>query len=338
MKQKQADQLYTSILFYYDLYPEHIEDFGKIKRVESNHGVFALKETQLTPLQADEFVQAMRMLTKHNYQQVVPIIPTKYGEYVVSTKEHSYYLMPWVEPVEYLGRETQEEKIVAQMAIIHRLTVQTQKISKEKIDKSYQSLLSHWEHRRMELSRFTDRCEAKTYMSPFELSFVTHSYMLDQMAERAQYHLEKWYEACSEKEKYRIALCHSRLTRSHSIFNLENEPLLINFERASLDTPARDIAGFCRFSFPKAMWSEDEVMKWFYRYERHLPLLDEEKHLICAYLNFPEPIVFAVEFYLNQRRSISEIEHVQRLEKRLLAMRKVQRLTQKLIVEQNEEQ
>ena len=150
--------------------------------------------------------------------------------------------------------------------------------------------------------------------------------MLDTMSERAKYHLEKWYEACLEKEKYRTVLCHGRLSRSHSIVNMENEPILINFEKASLDTPARDIAGFCRYSFPRAMWSEDEVLKWFFRYERHLPLLDEEKHLICAYLNFPEPVVFAVEAYVNKRRSKSEIEHVQRLEKRLLSMRKVQRL------------
>ncbi|KGA97626.1 hypothetical protein AJ85_04765 [Alkalihalobacillus alcalophilus ATCC 27647 = CGMCC 1.3604] len=337
MRQEQENP-YSSILFYYDVYPQSIEEHGKIKRISTSRGDFALKETTMTPLQADEFVQAMRMLAKHNYHQVIPIIPTKYGEYTISTNSHTYYLMPWVEPVEYLGRESQEEKLIAQMAIVHRVTVQTQKFSKETIEKSYNRLLSHWELRRLELSRFADLAEAKTYMSPFELSFITHAHMLDQMAERAEYHLEKWYEICLEKEKYRTVLCHGRLSRSHSIINMENEPLLINFERASIDTPARDIAGFCRYSFPRAMWSEEEVLKWFFRYEKHLPLLDEEKHLICAYLNFPEPIVFAVEAYVQKKRSRSEIEHVQRLEKRLLSMRKVQRLTQKLIVEQEQEQ
>ncbi|ARK31614.1 spore coat protein YsxE [Halalkalibacter krulwichiae] len=327
----QARSPYDSVLFYYDLYPQAIEDFGKVKKVTTNHGTFALKETTMTPAQADGFIHALRKLTKLGYTHAVPVYPTKYGEYTLFNGTHTYYLMPWMEPLEYTARESQEQKLASQLGIIHRLTVKTQPFVKENVDESYQQLLRRWEMRRLELNRFADEAERKTYMSPFELTFLTHAHMLDQMAEAAKGHLQKWYETCLEKEKYRTVLCHGRMNRSHAFFNRENEPYLINFERSSIDTPSRDIASFCRYSFRHAFWVEEEILQWFYQYERHLPLLEEEKHLLCAYLNFPEPIAFAVDAYLANKGQ-REFEHVQRLEKRLTSMRRVQRLTQKLIV------
>ncbi len=244
----------------------------------------------------------LRKLTKLGFKQAVSVLPTKYGEYTIATGTHTYYLMPWIEPIEYTARESQEEKLASQLGVIHRLTVKTEPFLKEHVDESFQQLLIHWDMRRLELTRFADQAERKTYMSPFELSFLTHAYMLDQMVEEAREHLQKWYDLCLEREKYRTVLCHGRLQRSHALFSPEQEPLLLNFERASIDTPARDMASFCRYSFPNAYWSEEEVLRWFMRYERHLPLLEEEKYLTCAYLNFPEPIIFAVEAYIDNRR------------------------------------
>ncbi len=51
-------------LFYYDLYPQEIEDYGKVKKVTTNHGVFALKETTMTAHQADEFIHAIKEIDK----------------------------------------------------------------------------------------------------------------------------------------------------------------------------------------------------------------------------------------------------------------------------------
>jgi spore coat protein YsxE len=334
----QARTPYDSILFYYDLYPQSIEDCGKIKKVTTSRGVFALKETTITRHQADEFIHALRKLTKLGFTQAVPILPTKFGEYTLSTGTHTYYLMPWIEANEYTSRDSQEQKLASQLGTIHRLTVKTQPFLKENVDESYQQLLRRWEMRRLTLNRFADEAERKTYMSPFELTFLTHAYMLDQMAEAAKNHLEKWYELCLDKEKYRTVLCHGRVNRSHAFFTHDNEPLLLNFERACIDTPARDIASFCRYSFRHAYWIEEEVLKWFMNYERHLPLLEEEKHLICSYLNFPEPIAFAVDAYISSKGTLREFEHVQRLEKRLTSMRRVQRLTQKLIIVPDQQQ
>ncbi|MEY8751720.1 spore coat protein YsxE [Alkalicoccobacillus gibsonii] len=328
----QQQLFLEAILFHYDLYPERIESaFGKVKKLESQRGVFALKETTLSQSQADELVHAMHRLTKLGYKQAIPLIPTKYGEYTITVGEASYYLMPWVETPEYTARESMEEKIIDQMGVIHRMTVKTQELSLEQLEQSYQELLKRWESRQLTFMHFADQAEQKIYMSPFELTFLTHVHLLDQMAEVAKFQLNNWYEAAKEKGKYRSVLNHGRLSCNHALFTPDNEPLLFNFERVSLDTPARDLATFCRYSFPYAQWSDEEVLRWFARYEHHLPLLDEEKQLLCSYLCFPEPVVYAVDAYHRKESDWSELAHVQRLEKRLLSMRKSQRLASRLL-------
>lgn len=329
---------FEAILFHYDIYPDQIEEIGagKVKKLTSQRGIFALKETTLSQAQADELVHAMHRLTKLGYKQSVPLIPTKYGEYTITIGNASYYLMPWIESPEYTARESMEEKLMDQMGVIHRITVKTQELSLEQLEQSYRELLKKWEARQLQLIHFADQAEQKIYMSPFELTFLTHIHTLDQMAEVAKAQLNDWYEAAKEKGKYRSVLNHGRLSRSHALFTPENEPLLINFERVSLDTPARDLATFCRYSFPYAQWSDEEVLRWFARYEHHLPLLDEEKQLLCSYLSFPEPIAYAVDSYLKKENGWSELAHVQRLEKRILAMRKVQRLATRLLPASNE--
>ncbi|WP_059103913.1 spore coat protein YsxE [Shouchella shacheensis] len=332
------NQPYEAILFYYDIQPQEIEDLGKVKKVKAAQGTFALKETELNRLRADELVHAFRKLARLNYRSLIPILPTKFGEYTISSGQKSYYLMPWVKELDYTDRVSMEEKIADQMGVIHRLTVKTQQASKEILDQSCERLLSRWDMRILELKRFADQAEQKTYMSPFELTFLTHMYMFEQMSGGAKQHLEKWYESTLEKGTYRSVLTHGRLSRKHALFSAENQPLLFNFEQASLDTPARDLASFCRHSFPYALWSEEEVFRWFGRYEYHLPLLDAEKQLVCAYMLFPEPIYYAMLDYQTKGNEKSELEHVQRLEKRVIALRKVQRLVSKLAPAEEEEE
>ncbi|GIN11598.1 spore coat protein YsxE [Shouchella clausii] len=320
--------LYEAILFYYDLQPRAIEQVGqKLIRVETDQGMFALKETDIDRMRADEFVHAIRKLTKLRFKQFIPVLPTKFGEYTLFAGDKSYYLMPWVNEVEYHSRISIEEAIADHLGVIHRLTVKTQPAVKELLDGSCERLLARWDRHFLEMSRFADQAEQNRYISPFELTFLTHYGLLEQLAEGARNQLEKWYEATLEKSSYRSVLTHGRLSRHHAMATETNELLLFNFEQASLDTPARDLASFCRRSFPYALWEDDEVFRWLQRYEQHLPLLDSEKHLLCAYLLYPDPIYYAVGDY---RHGGNELEHVRRLEKRIIAMRKVQRFVSKL--------
>jgi len=319
------------ILYYYDLYPEKVEDYGKVKKIYTKRGDYALKQTNIDREQADWLVHVARRLMKLGYRNCVPLIPTKYGEYTITANNKTYYVMPWIYEGESKGNIPLERKLMKQMGTIHRLTVKSQAFIKETIDDSYQVLQQRWDSRRVELERFADGAEKRIYMSPFELSFLTHYQHLSAMITGAQQHVKAWYDACLEKEKYRSVLCHGKLSRRHVLLHETGEPLLFNFERASLDCPARDLASFYRHSLGYTLWDDEEMFRWQEIYEKELALFPEEKQLLAGYLHFPDAIIHSVISYIEKPANMTELMHVKRMEKRLIAMRKSQRLAQKLI-------
>lgn len=329
---QEKESLYHLILAEYGITPIYIEELGKVKKITTiNQQQFALKETTIPFERADAFIYALRQLTKLGYKQFVPIIPTRTNEYTVRYGDNIYYLMPWVEEYTYTAQnESMEEKLASQLGIIHRLTVETRPFEDEHIE-WMKELVHYWEMRQLHLIRYADEIERHIYYSPFELTFLTHAYQLEQMANYAKDSVQKWAEYCEERGKYRIVLCHGRLKRSHARFHYNNEPYLFNFEDACIDSPARDLALFYRYNIPKAYWIYDEMFKWLHRYEQHLPLLKEEKYLLSAYLNFPEPVFQSVQAYQMTRGEMSELEHVERLERRLKALENVRYFTQTMM-------
>lgn len=317
---------YETILFYYDIYPMKIEDYGKIKKIDAYGTSFALKETELLDTDIDRFIHSIRKLERKGYQGHVPIIPTKYGEYVVRIGPKVYYLMPWVENRPISRDITIEELMSDQLGIIHRLTIESVPLTPQYREKAYLSLLKRWEERQKIIEQFADIAEGNTYMSPFQLTFFTNYYYLKSLIEEAKKHLERWYEICEKKETTRRVLCHSRLSRQHVLLGEQNQPYLINFEKSTFDTPARDLALFFRHAFRYNLWDEEALGRWIAAYMRHNELLEEEKELLLAYLFFPEPVVAIVASYMNDPNRFTEIEYVQRFERRMMVMRKVQRL------------
>lgn len=322
---------YGSILFHYDLYPTQMIHLGKIKQIYAGSRCYALKETVMEDRQLERFLHLLRKLEKKGYRQHVPLIPTKYGEYVVRSESHVYYLMPWIENEPLTKEAAIEEKISGEMGKIHRLTAKTVPFSNEERDKAYLSMLKKWDMRRTIFEQFADEREQNKYMSPLELTFFTNYYDLKMFMNEAKSHLDAWYEKSKDLETFRIVLCHGRLSRKHVLIGRHSEPYILNFERASYDTPARDAALFFRYAFYYDLWDEKAFAKWLKAYESHFQLTEKERHLLLAYLLFPEFVIDVVERYKNNPKQFTELEYVQRFERRMMVMRKVRRLKNLLL-------
>lgn len=320
------------ILFQYDLYPDKIEQFKKVKKIESAKGTFALKESTMTEEQAAWFAHVMRRLDKLNYRQIVPIIPTKYGDLTVTHNNKTYYLQPWFSEEAQIPEEKKESILFRQLGKLHSLTVKHQEFSKETIENSYQDLLKRWEKRRLEMEHFVEEAERKTYMSPFELTFLTHFARVDMMAKSASNHLKEWYDQCLEKESFRACLCHGKLDRSHIYYHPNGYGYLFNFEKAVLDTPARDLAISFRKSFQHTLWNEDQGSEWLNTYEKYLLLEEEEKKLFASYLMYPEIVFHCLDHYRRRDGSITELQYVQILEKRIITMSRVSQFIQQTLL------
>ncbi|WP_280769801.1 spore coat protein YsxE [Salipaludibacillus daqingensis] len=316
-----------AILFQYDLYPNHIETHGKVFKVETNHGTFALKRTKMTRGEADWFIYVLRKLDRDGFPFVVPVLQTKYGDYVVSDGEYTHYLMPWYEDRQQVNSQLQpEETMVEELAKLHGLTEKTQNGDRDSLDDSYQNLKNRWDRRKLEIEKYVDTIEQHTYYSPFELTLLTHFERTSFMAQQAERHLQKWLEKSKEKKKIRRVLCHGKPIRNHTRFDENGTAYFLNFEKAVLDTPARDLALLFRHFFQVRPWDELEGQHWLTIYEKNFAFFDEEKHLFISYLAFPENIYQMIDHYTDPQRTKSEIHMVMQLERRVLTMNRIQRL------------
>lgn len=320
------EQSNGAVLFQYDLYPNHIESFGKVVKVETNHGTFALKKTTMSREEADWFIYVIRRLDRIGFPFVVPVLPTKYGDYIVIDGEFIYYLMPWYEDHQQFSHAIQpEETMIEELAKLHGLTEKTQDGDLESLDASFQSLKNRWDTRKLEAEKYRDTIEQHTYYSPFELTLLTHFERTSLMAQQAEVHLQKWLEQSKEKKKFRSVLCHGKPKRSHTRFDEYGTAYFLNFEKAVLDTPARDLALLFRHFFQIRPWDEVEGQHWLNIYEKHFAFFDEEKQLFISYLAFPENIYQMIDHYQHPGRTKSELHMVMQLERRILTMNRIQR-------------
>lgn len=326
------------VLFQYDLYPERLLQIGKVKKIITSRGNFALKESTMTYEQAEWFTHVIRRLERINFKQYIPVLPTKYGDYIVPFQGKVYYLQPWFQEETNIPEEKKEVILFQQLGKLHGLTEKQQDFTKDNLEKSYNDLLKRWEKRRLQFEHYAEEAERKTYMSPFELTFLTHFNKMVSLSEEAKGYLKEWYEQCMEKESFRAVLCHGKLDRSHVHYHNNGYGYLFNFEKAVLDTPARDLAISFRKSFQYTLWDTNQGANWLESYESFFLLKEEEKKLFASYLCYPELIFQSVDHYLSRNGSVSELQYVQMLEKRIITMSRVNMfIKQTLLNEQSNE-
>ncbi|MBB5174411.1 spore coat protein YsxE [Texcoconibacillus texcoconensis] len=331
MKDQQLSDPTGAVLFQYDLYPEAVEKFGKVRKITTKRGVFALKQTEMNSETQSWFLHVMQRLQRVHFPSFVPLIPTKYGDPFIVYQENVYYLMPWVDAVERKQLAfSPEEGIIETMAKLHGVTEKQQRFDEAALTRSYDSLVARWKRRREQMERFADQLETQTYLSPFALTFLTHVERMMRMAEEAETHLQSWLEGCKEKQRYRSVLCHGRMNRQHVLFTDQHMPYVLNFERAVLDTPVRDLAIAFRNGFQAEPWDDAEGMHWLTLYERQFVLYDEERHLLQSYLAFPEPIFRVADAYRERKGNGSELDYVYHLERRILTLSKIARLMKRI--------
>lgn len=330
MSYNDPQQSYGPVLYHYDLFAEKVEHYGKVKKIYSNRGVFALKETSCTAQDMEWLIHCYERLASLGYRNIPPIYRTKFGDPVMQAGGKFYYLMPWYSDVQPESYE-KEEFLMEEMGKFHALTVKEQVFASDVIVESYSALVNRFETRQLQMEQFTESSERSTYVAPFELNYLTNFHRMMRMAEESKKLVGEWYRQCDAAQRFRSVLCHGRPLRNHVVFTESGEKLLINFERAVLDTPVRDLAIFFRGVTNYMDWNVEDGLYWLECYERHFRLYPEEKVLLASYLYFPEPVFVLVEQYKRNRRDYSQLDFVRRFEVKLRTIKKLRALADRII-------
>ncbi|MFX3624039.1 MAG: spore coat protein YsxE [Ectobacillus sp.] len=309
---------YVSVLRSYQLQPEHLEEYGSVVKVYTSQGAYALKKIRAKKLERSNFVHHLQLLSEKGFTNFAPVYHTRDGQYIFGNGEEYYYLMPWFEGLSSKSEEHDEyHQLFQTLAQMHKKTLREEKIAEEAVAQHYNVVSGRWEEDRNRLEQFLTECEAKWYMSPFELQYCTYYHHIIRAHEFASKQLEEWYEAMKEKETTRIALIHGNVSLSHFLFDHQRNGYFISLENSQYSTPIQDLVQFYTRSFYTYPIARNDRYEWYQEYQKTLPFTKEEKKLMLAYLAYPQKFVKQVVQYRKhsgRTEERNELEDVKRLQ------------------------
>lgn len=325
---KNEVENYGPILKKYNLQPTHIEDHGKIKKIITSNGVFALKTiAKKVNLQFPGFLQ---QLFQQGFTRAVPIYPTIDGTYLVYYDQNYHYLMPWVQNHGPTDRVARNHAIFKEIARVHLSTSRKQTIEEDEITSHFERIINQWEEQNQYLESFVEQAEKKWYMSPFELQFCTYFYEVSLASRFARNQLDRWYDKVQETKTFRTALTHGNLSDSHFLFDDKGKGYLSNFEKSAYASPINDLVSLYYRLLKTYPTLCENCVDWYETYRNHNPLRDEEIYLFLSYLSYPEPIYRCVRNY-EKNRNKSEREHVQNLQRAYWLTKNIEYVSVKIL-------
>ncbi|MCM3002669.1 spore coat protein YsxE [Priestia koreensis] len=301
---------YGPLLQAYQLQVNFIEDYGKVKKIYTDRGVYALKELDDPTLRSLSFIQSIQRLYQKGFMQMVPVYRTVDGQYTVQNGSQTFYLMPWLVNDQKEERDIRYHKLFQELANMHALSSHEVKVTEDDIKKHYDQLTTAWDQRKEELENFIGECEKRIYMSPFELSFCTFYQDAVKAIDFGRGKLDDWYEQVKEKEKMRLVTIHGKLSPKHFVYDNNGNGYFINLEKSKAASPIYDLVSFYSRSNRTYPIPSMESYDWFTTYQQHFKLTGDEMLLLHSYLAFPESVYRAISNYNTRRSERDEVGHV----------------------------
>lgn len=295
-------------------YQLNVYDFkekGKIRKLYTDKGIFALKELH-RPSDA-HFIRWLRELYFSGYPKIVPIIPTLEGNNIVYSQNRAFYLMPWLNSGKAMPRKDKVDFMFKEAARIHAMTVKNVVILEEESKSYYEKLKSAIEEDLSFCEGCVEQFENQWYMSPFELQFCTYFNEIYKASMYALRSLENWYEIVKNEKKIRMTIVHGKLSPDHLLFDERGYSYFINFEKCRQDLPIFDLYPYIKQSYQTHPLSSISI-DWYKGYCKYFPLKEEEENLLKCRLARPKELVKVVQHYV-QNKNRNEREYTMKLQK-----------------------
>ncbi|MBP2240607.1 spore coat protein YsxE [Cytobacillus eiseniae] len=316
------------ILKHYALEPHFVEELGRIRKIYTNKGIFALKK--IDPKHGGDFIRHVQALFQKGYNRIVPIFPTVDGRYAVLYENDLYYLMPWLANVEKENRFERHQQLFRELARLHTLSVKEVSISSEERKEHYENTLLEWEKEREFLEGFIEVCEKKEYLSPFELLFALYYHEINQALQFSEKRLKTWYEKTSEDEKARIVTIHGKVSTEHFLFDEKGHGYFTNFEKSRQGSPLHDLLPFLSRSLKTYPKQSDESVDWIYTYLKYFPFKEEELLLFQSYFAHPGGVIHSAEKYFRGESKGGERKSVKNFQRQFWLLKNTEYVLMKI--------
>lgn len=309
------NEIITKVLSHYGLYAYEVEQHtARVFKVYTNHGAVAVKHTSLKEEQLNAWLEAYKKADTYRFKSIIPLYVTSNHQFFVSVEEGLFYVMPWIEERQRDTPTYMFESLYSTLGAIHSRTSKTEVVNKERFEpfiEQHKKRIRSWKDT---LERAVEKFEKRHYMPPIELQICTHFRDLIQVFGISEEWGDRFLEDMEEDKKIRHSLCHGNMKPSHFIYD-DNQPYLINWERASINHPVYDLTEYFWHVIRFHDAPVEQLISTFDSYEEKHSLLNSERSLFAIYLLNPDPYMEQVESYVNGARSTGQPFQVQKLER-----------------------
>lgn len=291
----------------YDLYPEYTEEITKKTiKVYTDTGPYVLKKlsSEFNPY----FVDSIRILNEQKYSNYVPLLRNKQQQLISQYNGEYYYLMPWLVNEQEEERDARHQLLFKEVANLHKRTEKKISLDGQEATNHYEKLTNKWDEEKARFETFVEQCEKKIYLSPFELQAVTYYTEVSRAIEFSRKKLDEWYEKMTDQKSSRVVLTHGKVSARHFLYDDDGNGYLSNFEKSSYSSPIDDFLLFLNRTAKTYPIQSDDVVNWFYSYQKDYPFTEEEMLLFIGYLAYPERLCRFIKNYSKKGKKSSELE------------------------------
>ncbi|MFD1705586.1 spore coat protein YsxE [Siminovitchia sediminis] len=318
----------------YGLTVKYAEEYGRVYKLYTDKGSFALKRIQAK--HGVDFLQYIQLLYQRGYHRIVPVYPTMDGRYGVLVHRHLFYLMPWLDDREREGQYKKGIELFRELARLHSITAREVDISESERKEHFDRTAARWEKEKEALEQYIERAEQNVYMSPFQLLFcmLYHEIALAQNYSIRKLH--EWFEVTKEQTKGRSVIVHGKVSSDHFLYDENGKGYFINFESTRTASPIQDLLPFLSRSLSTYPNKFHEGLEWLSIYLKYFPFQKEEMLLFLGYLAHPEGAIHVVDQYFSAGKKKNEYQFVRELQKQYWYLKNTEYLV--MNIEQMEQQ
>ncbi|MEK3890568.1 spore coat protein YsxE [Bacillus sp. FSL K6-3431] len=307
-----SDEEVKKIVQYYGLHPKFVEKYGKVYKVYTDKGDYALKRMRAE--EGLDFLYYMQFLYQRGYNRIVPIFPAADGRYAILEGKYLYYLMPWLENKLREDHTQKHHELFRELARIHTLSAREVPVSKEERKEHFDITKARWEKEQEALETYIEFSEKTWYMSPFQLMFCTYFSEISGGQRYALGKLNEWHEASLEETKARSVIVHGKLSTEHFLYNDKGLGFFSNLEKSRTASPIHDLLPFLSRMLNTHPKQFNESVEWLELYFRHFPFKEEEMYLFLSYLAQPGAIYRVIESYFSTAKEKNEMKYIRELQ------------------------
>ena len=185
-----------------------------------------------------------------------------------------------------LPKEEKAEDIINLVTLLHGKTTFHKEIDDNTYKELYENTIEQLDYLMNYYNDIAELIEREEYMSPSHYYFIRNISKVFAAINYCRYHIDKWYEIIEEKKRIRVVQLHNNLNLDHYLTD-STSPYLISWRLSKRDIPIYDL-----IKLYKQYYQELDFCELIRTYERHYPMLPEEKELFFVLISIPERLDF----------------------------------------------